>query len=212
MEDILEEPETIQENSLFLTIWTRSTETFNYIFKHCPTKYVNGIITGYGIANAIILNLLFFISHISLSISLMVILAPLIWLLTWLGVYLQSVLMSWSGKWIGGRADLDQFVTVSAWSFVPAIASIFPIAIQAIVFDNTYSYFQTNEQNVYLIVLYYLILAARTGLTLWSFVIFIKGTAVLQQFSFRKSILNVILALSIIIVPIIIIGGLIYLL
>ena len=212
MEDILEESQTIQEKDLFFTIWTKSAETFNYIFKSSPKKYVNGIITVYGITNALALNLLFLLNHVRISFLLSIVIALLGWLFTWLAVYSDSALMSWSGKWIGGRADLDQFVTVSAWSFVPSIASIFPIAIQAIFFDNTSSYFLTDEQNVFLISLYYLILAAKIGLAVWSLVIFVKGTAVLQQFSFRKAVLNIILSLLIIIVPIIIIGGLFYLL
>jgi hypothetical protein len=212
MEDILEEPpETILEKDMFFTILTKPTKTFTYIFNYCPTKYVNAIINRYGVVNALILNLLFLLNHTRFSIIWICIIALLGWLLAWLGVYISSSLMSWSGRWIGGHADMDEFITVSAWSFIPSIASVFPLAVQTIIFGGD-SINTMEDQNAAMIFLYYLLLAARFVLTIWSLVIFVKGTAVLQEFNYRKAILNVILATLIILVPIIIIGGLMYLL
>jgi fatty acid desaturase len=119
--------------------------------------------------------------------------------------------MSWSGRWIGGHADMDEFITVSAWSYIPSIASVFPLAVQTIIFGGD-SIDMMQNQNELMIFLYYLLMAARFALTIWSLVIFVKGTAVLQEFNYWKAILNVILAALIIFVPVIIIGGLIYLL
>jgi hypothetical protein len=212
MEDILEEPEIILEKDMFLTIWTKPTQTFRYIFKYCPTKYVNGIITTYGITNVLIINLLFLLNHTRFSIILTFIIGLLGWLFTWVWVYIWSSAMSWSGGWIGGRAAMDQFVTVSAWSFIPLIGSIFPLAIQAIIFENTDSINVIETQSVLIKYFYYLLLTVRFILTIWYLIIFVKGTAVLQKFDYKKTALNVILALSIILVPVIVIGGLIYLL
>lgn len=211
MEDILEEPETILEKDMFFTIWTKPAQTFKYIFKYCPTKFVNGIINSYGVANALAINLVFLLSHTHFSIIFTFIIALLGWLLAWLEVYIFSSAMSWSGGWIGGRAAMDQFVTVSAWSYIPSIGSIFPLAVQAIFFNNNDSFNVIESPNLLIIFLYYLLLAIRFGLTIWSLVIFVKGTAVLQEFNYRKAILNVILATVVILVPIIVIGGLIYL-
>jgi Yip1 domain len=212
MEDILEEPETIVEKDMFFTIWTKPTQTFTYIFKYCPTKHVNAIINIYGVANALAINLLFLLNHTSFSILLTVITALLGWLFAWLGVYILSSLMSWSGRWIGGHAGMDQFVTVSAWSYIPSIGSVFPLAVEAIIFGNSDSIYLMTDQNVVMRFLYYLLLIARVVLTIWSLVIFVKGTAVIQKVNYKKAILNVILVVSVMIVPIVIIAGLIYLL
>lgn len=210
MEDILEEPpETVLEKNMFFTILTKPTRTFTYIFKYCPTKYVTAIINRYGVANALIINLLFLLNHTRFSILLMIFIALLGWLFAWLWVYICSSLMSWSGRWIGGHADMDEFITVSAWSYIPSIVSVFPLAVQTIIFGDD-SVNILEDQNVLMIILYYFLLTARLGFTIWSLVIFVKGTAVLQKFNYRKAILNVILAALIIFIPIIIIGGLIY--
>lgn len=212
MEDILEEPpETILEKDMFFTILTKPTKTFTYIFKYCPTKYVNAIINRYGVANALAINLLFLLNHTRFSILWICIIALLGWLFTWLWVYICSSLMSWSGRWIGGHADMDEFITVSSWSYIPAIVSVFPLAVQTILFGRD-SIDMTENQNLLITFLFYLLQAARFVLTIWSLVIFVKGTSVLQEFNYRKAILNVILAALVILVPIIIIGGLMYLL
>jgi hypothetical protein len=211
MEDILEEPETILEKDMVFTILTKPTETFRYIFKYCPTKNVNGIINVYGVVNALAINLQFLLNQTRFSILLTIIIALFGWLFTWIWVYICSSLMSWTGKWIGGHADMDEFVTVSAWSYIPSIAAIFPLAVETIIFGNGDSMNGLENQNVVLIVLYYLMMGLKYGLNIWSLVILIKGTAVLQRFNYKKAILNVILVLLVIFVPAFIIGGLIYL-
>ena len=212
MEDILEEPETIVEKDMFFSIWTKPTQTFAYIFKFCPTKHVNGIIHIYGIANALAVNLVFLLNHTRFSILLIIITALLGWLFAWLGVYILSSLMSWSGGWIGAHAGMDQFVTVAAWSFIPSIVSVFPLAVQAIIFGNSDSIDLMTDQNMIMRFLYYLLMIAGFVLTIWSLVIFVRGTAVIQKLDYKKAILNVILAVSVMIFPIVIIAGLIYLL
>jgi hypothetical protein len=212
MEDILEEPETIVEKDMFFSIWTKPTPTFTYIFKYCPTKHVNAIIHIYGVANALAVNLVFLLNHTRFSILLIIITALLGWLFAWVGVYILSSLMSWSGGWIGGHAGMDQFVTVSAWSFIPSIISVFPLAVQAIIFGNSDSIDLMTDQNVIMRFLYYLLMIAGFVLTIWSLVIFVRGTAVIQKLNYKKAILNLILAVSVMIVPIVIIAGLIYLL
>jgi hypothetical protein len=213
MEDILEEPpETVLEKDMFFTILTKPAQTFRYIFKYCPTKYVHAIINRYGVANALSINLLFLLNHTRFSIVFFIIIALVGWLFAWIGVYTCSSLMSWSGRWIGGHADMDEFITVSAWSYIPSIASVFPLAVQVIIFGNSDSMNVMENQNRFMIFLYYLLLAARFVLAIWSLVIFVKGTAVVQRFNYKKAILNVILAALVIFVPVFIIGGLIYLL
>lgn len=212
MEDILEEPEMILEKDMFFSIWTKPTETFAYIFKNCPTKYVNAIISWYGVANALAINLLVLLYHTHFSFILIIIVSLSGWLFGWISVYISSLLMSWSGGWIGGRAGMDQFITVSAWSLVPSICATFPLAVQAIVFENHATPMEAGNQNTMSIFLYYLMVALRIGLDTWSLVIFVKGTAVLQKFNYRRAVLNMILASLVILIPIIIVGGLIYLL
>lgn len=119
--------------------------------------------------------------------------------------------MSWSGRWIGGRAAMDQFVTVSAWSSIPSFGGIFPLAIQTIIYGND-SMIGIEHQTLLIFFIYYLLLAARFGLNIWSFVIFVKGTAVVQKFNYKKAILNVVLAVLVILIPIFIIWSLIILL
>ena len=201
MEDILDEPEIIsQKDNLLFTIWTQTTETYRYILKNRPLKPVNSIINWYGVSVAIRLNLQSLIRHNRISILSIIIASVVGWLLSWLIVYIDAFLMSWTGKWIGGRANTNQFVKVSAWSLIPAICSVFPFAIQATLFDTSVPIL---DQNLTIIIFYYFVVAIKTGLSVWSIVIFVKGTAVLQDFTIRKAILNTVLALLIIAVPVI---------
>jgi hypothetical protein len=200
MEDILDEPEILQKNNMFFTIWTKTTDTFKYILKNCPKKYVRSIIIWYGVSNAIDINLqMASIRHRSYSMSIIIAGSLLGWLVSWLIVYINAALMSWTGKWIGGRADTKQFITVSAWSLIPAICSVFPFSIQAILYNSV----PISHQNVIMKIFYAPIRAVRIVLGIWSIVIFVKGTAVLQDFTIRKAILNTFLALLIIAVPVI---------
>ena len=210
MEDILEDPETILEKDMIFTIWTKPTETFRHIFKYYPSKHANRIINIYGVVNVIAIHLQFLLNHIRFGILLTIIIALFGWFFTWIWAYLCSSLMIWTGKWIRGRADLDEFITVSAWSYIPSIAAIFPLAVEAIIFVNSDSINGLGDQNILLVLFYYLMMTLRYGLNIWSLVIFIKGTAVVQKFNYKKAILNVILVLLVIFFPVFIISGLIY--
>lgn len=210
MENILDDVELMDEKNLLFSIWTKPTKTFDFILKRCPRKYVNALINCSGLAGALGANVAFLLNHVQFSIALIILIAGLGWLFAWLWVYLFASLLSWTGRWIGGRGEMDQFVTVLAWSYVPVICSLVPLILEEIAFGEGRENIDITGQNIITTGLYYLFLVINTGLSIWSFIILVRGTAVLQKFAIGKTILNIILPVLVILTVILAILGLIY--
>jgi len=114
-------------------------------------------------------------------------------ILGWLVFYIFTSLLSFTGEWIGGKAEGGQYRTVLAWSMIPAIVGLFLLIPGYMIFGNDLFY---NTQEIYQFedissyigfrILYFI-------LNLWSVIIFIKGIKIIQNFSTLRAVGNLFL-------------------
>ena len=200
--DILNQDTSINEKDLLITIWTKPKVTLEYILKYCPNKYVNVLLMFGGVANAVNLNYQYFVGDKSFSTILFLIVVVLGGVLGWLAGYIEAALLSWVGEWLNGRADTNQFMTVIAWSAIPSICSLILVIPNIMMGDL--------EPSLLTRVLYYFISGLELAVSIWSAIILIKGISLVQKFKIGKAILNACLPAIVIIVPILMIIGIIY--
>jgi hypothetical protein len=97
------------EKDLLATIWTKPRLTFEYIFKCCPKKYVFPLQIFGAVTGTLGENYANLTSEGILTIPLLIIIFGLCGLITWLFTFILSVLWSWTGSCIKGKASYEQF-------------------------------------------------------------------------------------------------------
>jgi hypothetical protein len=204
--DILDGENLLSEKDLFTTIWTDPKLALGVILKHYPKKHVTKLLVLGGIANTINRNAQQFSQH---GIVYMLIIIALGGLFGWIFSYIYAMMLSWTGGWLKGKADSDQFLTVLAWSMIPNICFLFPAILRMIIFGAKTN-ISFDGQDMPTTVLFLSILGVEIILGIWAMFILIKGISLIQNFNIGKAILNACLPIAVIVVPILMIIWIIY--
>jgi hypothetical protein len=192
----------ISEDTLLSKLWTQPKATLTYILGYCPDKYVSVLFMLGGIVRAI--------DRASsknqgdhLSTAAILMLAVISGSISgWLSYSLYSWGMRVTGNWLGGRASTDEFKTIMAWSLVPSIAGLlFLIPEVAILGDKL---FRTTQETASALEDGILTVCqiGEVVLSVWSFVLLVKGTRIIQGFSVGRALANILLPAIVIIAPI----------
>ncbi len=123
----------------------------------------------------------------------------------WIGFYIYSLLLSWTGKWLNGKADSDSLLLVIAYAQIPIAFGIIIYISQLLIFDTSeFSFDQIRNLETNLKLIAILLLGIEIILSAWSLVIGIIGISEVQKFTILKSIINLILPTLVVALPIII--------
>lgn len=122
------------------------------------------------------------------------------------GLYVGSAILRWTGKWIGGKGEIQDIRTAIAWANIPIIWSLVLWVPELIIFKEEIFTSETPriDASNTLAVLWLIFAAIEIVLAVWSAVIFLKSLGEAQGFSAWKALGNVLLSVLIIMVPIII--------
>jgi hypothetical protein len=199
--DIVEEPgPDINEDRLLKTIWLQPRHTIRFILKHCPDKYLWGLLVLGGIAgslgnlaeNGLLMNLTGFVAFIA-TVALGGIFGPLFNLIF-------AGLIRMTGRWIKGQADFSQILIVVAWSLVPSIASMVFFLARWVYFGNDIFLGNTDLSSIFNDFFITFTSLADLALSVWSLVILIVGLSEVQHFGIGRAILNLILVFVFIVI------------
>lgn len=206
MQEILPEPEAagpaISEDTLLSTLWTQPKATLRYILGYCPDKYMSVLFMLGGIVRAI--------DRASsknqgdhFSTTAILVLAVIGGSISgWISYSIYAWSLRIAGNLLGGRASTDEFKTIVAWSLVPSIVGLlFLIPEVAILGDSLFKSEQEATSEVEGSILTICTLGSLV-LSVWSCVLLIKGTQLLQDFSVGRALANVVLPVVVIVVPI----------
>ncbi len=176
-------------------IWVRPRETIQKIVNFNPQYYFVILASVYGF------NLLMqMMQNLSLGqdFSLTGIMVVALILAPFLGMLSLSVgafLLRWTGKWIGGKGSYLAIRASMTWANVPNVINILLWLIlvgffKRAVFMNTFGQTPFEGGLVYFVAFIFLL---QTVLSIWSFIILIKGLAQVQGFSAWKGLFNVLI-------------------
>ena len=123
-------------------------------------------------------------------------------------LYLMGFLISWTGRWIGGKATAKTIRIATAWSCVPVIWSLLNWVIGLMLFRQELFTTETPGADAYLFLWFAYLAFCLTEVIIatWTVVIYFKSLGQVQGFSAWKAVLNFMLAGMIILVPIMILA------
>ena len=205
--EILDDEILLTENELLYSIWTKPTLTFKYILKFCPKKNVTLFLALSGIVNAFERSnqRSHSLGEFSISFIIMAVVFGGIFGVIFGRFY--AALLGISGRWIKGKSTSDEVITVVAWASVPTICSLILLLPKYLIFGNEVFYFQ--DESLFRIIIFFLIAAMQIALSIWTLVILVRGIELVQEFSTKKAVLNLLLSFLVILIPIAAIVGLV---
>jgi hypothetical protein len=117
----------------------------------------------------------------------------------WLGTYIYASLISFTGKWLDGKAKTHRILRTLAYANIPFVCSIIVYIIQLyfIKYDTLNTSFSEGERDT----IFYMFISINAILTLWTVVLSVVGIAEVQAFSIGKAILNLVLPWLMLAVP-----------
>jgi hypothetical protein len=119
-------------------------------------------------------------------------------------LYLGSLLLRWTGSWIGGNASGVQIRAAMAWSGVPLIWALLLWVPELAIFGTELFTTATPrmDESIALALSFF---AIELVIGVWAFVVFLKSLGQVQGFSAWKALANGVLALLVFVVPILLI-------
>tara|TARA_Y100000782_G_C10048635_1_gene208521 strand:+ start:33 stop:590 length:558 start_codon:yes stop_codon:yes gene_type:complete len=126
----------------------------------------------------------------------------------WISYHLYAALLSWTGKWIGGRASSKELLRVLAYGMLPAITALVFLILQIAIYGE--AVFQEDldltKGSSFDKVIYYTSVFCEIVLSIWSFVLILIGISEVQNVGLFKAFLNLILPIFIVLLPILLIS------
>lgn len=183
----------------FLSIWSRPTKTLSFVLQNQPRKYINLLFVLGGIVKALdrALEKAGADSSFMELIFLPVILGAAF---GWISYYLMAYFISIAGDWLKGKADTADYRTVLAWALLPSLLGALIFIPRWIIFYETAGPNAGEGQILNYIDAFLQFIQIILGI--WTFVIFVKGVKVIQNFSTLRALLNILL-------PVIVVLGII---
>lgn len=186
---------TINNSIIFEKLFTAPKRAFAFIHNHKYEKYLLLIIMFNGILNTLekavenklgnnfsLWGLLFFC----------IIFGGIFGYLTFL---CYSFFTDITGQWIKGKATTHEILRVLTYSMVPSLIVLLLFALKVIVFGHALfsTDFYLDDYNLISRIIYFGTTFLSVGISIWSFVLFVIGVAEVQQFTYGKALLNVLL-------------------
>lgn len=176
-------------------IWTSPRETirsivnFNPKFRFIILSFLHGLPTLFYTAQDMSMGNTYSFFAIALTA---IILATFIGMLA---ITIGSALFLWTGKWIGGKATYYPIRAAVSWSNVPNVIIILTWIV-LIYFFREQVFLKGFQQTDFIGAAFTgmaIALVVQTVMSIWSFVILVKGLAEVQGFSAWKGLLNVLI-------------------
>lgn len=132
----------------------------------------------------------------------------------WISFYIYGGLLRWTGTWIGGRAGFKSILRVLVYGNIPIVCTLVLLFIQIGIYGE--ALFQSDGDLVSAgiggNITFWGSMIVELMFIIWAVVLIVIGLSEVQGFSVWKALLNLILPALILIVPLLIIVGTIFLL
>ncbi|MEQ8905876.1 Yip1 family protein [Ekhidna sp.] len=201
---------SITDRQIFTLIWTKPRIVFRYLEENSYDKFLYGLLIMAGIGSTLnnASNKNMGDEHsLTFVLAMSVIFGGL---LGWISFYIGAALMSWTGKWIDGKATRESLLRMSAYASIPVAFSLIIITIQIAIFGNDLFKSQIYLENYSAIevILFYLLALSEVIIGVWTIAIFVIGLSEVQGFSVWKAIANIFISMGVVLVPVLLLVAL----
>jgi Yip1 domain len=185
----------------FLTMWTRPRETVRWIVAENPDLYLKSLACLCGIGDLLSRD---FANNTAERPPAAIVAAVLeaclygpLWGLLWL--WLASHLVTWTGRWIGGKATREHLKAALAWASVPLVCGV-PLWVPLVAYSYVFAEDAPNEttQSALLVVGLLTTFLVEAALAVWAAVLLCQTVAEVQGFrSGWRALANIVMAMSV---------------
>lgn len=202
--DELVEPKSYTDQELFKKIWFSPREVFKFIHANKYEKYMVILLALAGIARA-------FSKVIERSagdsLPFLAVLAIIVIggaLLGSLSYYIYAALLSWTGKWLKGEAEMESIIRMLAYALIPFVCSLCFYGIMLVVYGpelfSSTGVLSSGTENLTGVIMSALTVSV---LGIWTYCLMVVGLSEVQNFSIGKAIFNSIIPLLLFLIPVI---------
>jgi hypothetical protein len=189
-----------------LSLWKKPKKTFNTINQYGLYKYQTHLFIIAGINNTINRQFIDLADNKHELFSTLASSVAAGALFGWLGFLVVSGLIYITGKWIKGQATSTEITNMVSYATLPFLVSlaftlICVLLLRVLGFQNGAYNYVRNWHNTYYIIIkihYYVYIL----ITIYYFILLTIGVSVVQGFSIRKSLLNLVMCIAIVVIPI----------
>lgn len=195
---------------IFKYIWTKPRSIFLFLHVHDYDRFLYVLLFFAGVSRTIdraVVKSMGDQYPVSTIIIMSVFMGGLVGLLTF---YLYAAMLSWTGKWVGGRVRAKALYRVLAYALLPSILFLTVQIPMILLFGRDYFQFDFlfNDPSAFRFSIYIASIVIQVILGGWSIVLLVIGVSETQEVSIGKAILNVLLPMLIVFVPIFLIASL----
>lgn len=201
-----EKYDVVSDRDVFTKIWTEPRRIFKFINDTKYEKYYYLLLFLAGVVRA-------FDRASSKSMGddsslLMILFSAIVFggAFGWISYYIYSVLLSWTGKWLGGIGDTSSIFRMMAYAMIPSVLILFFLFPQIAIYGrDVFSDIEYIAPGSFGNIVRSILSVFQIILSLATLVFMVIGLSVVQKFSVGKAILNLILPILIIILPIVLV-------
>ena len=181
--------------AIFINIWTSPRKTIRWINDNGYDRYVYLLIVLMSVASVVSNGYTEGLGDRWDLFSVLLFYVGIGALLGWIPTVIYVFLLSWTGKWIKGKADFRPLLNMTAFAYIPSVCLLANITLQILfwgndIFKSDWVGYDEGWGAALFTVLTSLV---QIVLSVWTLVIFIIGISEVQKFSIWKAILNALL-------------------
>lgn len=202
-----DQQQSLSDQEIMRFIWTSPRKVFKYINDANDDQYVKILLILSGISRAFDRAAIKNMGDDKPLWAIVFLCLILGGIFGWISYYIYAVLVTWTGRWLDGKADFDSILRIISYALIPSIFALLFIIPQIGIYgiEIFKSDGDITSKGWILNSLFYSSIFFEFVLGIWTIVLCVIGISELQKFSVGKSILNMILPVLIILAPILII-------
>jgi len=207
MTDNEEKSFTPSDKDIFTRIWTNPRQVFKFINDNHYDKYATTLLVLSGISRGFDQASL---KDMGDSQSLGTILVMCViagGLFGWMTYYIYAALISWTGTWLKAKGDTKSILRIMSYAMFPSVIALVFLIPQIMIYGNEIFKSEGDITSAGLLsnVFVYGSMLLEFILGICTVMFCVIGISEVQKLSIGKSILNLLLAVMVVIVPMIII-------
>jgi len=196
--------EILTDKEIFTKIWTRPRQVFRFIDDYKYDKFVRVLLLLIGISRGFdraTMNDMGDEMSLGAIIGFSVVFGGL---LGWISIYLYAALLSWTGKWLGGKGNTTSILRILSYAMIPSILALLFLIPQIGIYgiEMFKEYGDISSAGVFSNIFVYGSLILEFILGIWMLVLCVIALSEAQKISIGMAILNIVLPALVIGIPI----------
>jgi hypothetical protein len=203
------EDQQFSDRDIFTKIWLSPRQVFKFINDYQYDKYVIVLLVLAGVAKALERASSNYYGDTKEIWEIVVTCVVVGGIFGWITYYLFAGIISWTGKWMEGEGNTESILRIMSFAMLPSIMALLILLIKVVIYgDDVFRSPEETGTGLLMSLWSYFFDFIHVLLAFWSIFLFVIGISEVQKLSIGKSILNLLIASLVLILPIVLFAGL----